>query len=461
MNQSVSLKEATWVWCRIAALSFGGPVGQISVMHRILVDEKKWVTEDQFLHALSYCMLLPGPEAQQLATYMGWLMHRTIGGLIAGLLFIVPGFVSILVLSIIYALYQDAPVLTGLFFGLNCAVIAIVMDAVQRIGRRVLVNKFSQMLAAASFVMIFCFAVPFPLILVAAAVLGAGCAKLDGSSVSSVAKDSPVAKENLAAASSGQVAAATETPFTRIHTGNGSHPTIGRAIRLLLTFAVIWFAPILLLAECFGPHSVFVTESIFFSKTAVITFGGAYAVLAHIAQQAVDNFHWLQPGEMLDGLGMAETTPGPLIMVVQFVGFMAAFRSGEFQSSVAAGILGAVVTTWVTFVPCFLWIFLGAPYVERLRGQKMLNAMMAAVTAAVVGVIVNLAVWFAMHTLFERHFTIRRWAVQLLLPDLRSIESAAVMITALAVVACFRFKAGTPWILAGCSLVGICVKLTG
>ena len=252
-----------------------------------------------------------------------------------------------------------------------------------------------------------------------------------------------------------------EKPLAEVHAGRLSHPTTGRALRLLLTFAVIWFAPIRLLSELFGPQSVFVTEAMFFSKTAVVTFGGAYAVLAHIAQQAVENFHWLQPGEMLDGLGMAETTPGPLIMVVQFVGFMAAFRSGEFQSSVGAGILGAVVTTWVTFVPCFLWIFLGAPYVERLRGLPTLNAMMAAVTAAVVGVIGNLAVWFAMHTLFERHFTVRSWALQLLLPDITSIDPAAAMITVLAVVACFRLKVGMPGILAGCSVVGLCMKLMG
>ena len=445
MNHPISLKEATWVWCRVAALSFGGPAGQIAVMHRILVDEKKWVTEEQFLHALSYCMLLPGPEAQQLATYIGWLLHRTIGGLIAGLLFILPGFVSIMALSIIYAVYQDTPVLTGLFLGLKCAVIAIVLEAVIRIGKRVLTDGFNRLLAMVSFALIFFLSIPFPLILIVAAIVGALRERFR--SVAAVhtvpettAVESVAGVENISL---------THSPVSP------SSPALGRSIRLILLFGVLWFTPTIILWQLFGADSVFVKESIFFSETAVVTFGGAYAVLAFIAQQAVDRFGWLDPGEMMDGLGMAETTPGPLIMVVQFVGFMAAFRHGQPDSPLLSGVLGAFIVTWATFVPCFLWIFLGAPYIERLRGLRILNAVMSAITAAVVGVIINLAVWFSLHTLFSRLISVSAGPFRLILADWSSPIPIAIAITLIAVVLTRCYAQGMAIVLAVCTALGI------
>ena len=385
-HQPVTLREAFWTWCRVAALSFGGPAGQIAVMHRILVDEKKWIGEERFLHALNYCMLLPGPEAQQLATYIGWLMHRTLGGLIAGTLFILPGFLAILALSIAYACYQDTSFVQAIFLGLKAAVMAIVFEAVLRIGKRVLKNSTMIALAAASFVAIFFFNVPFPMLILVAGLIG-----MIGSRVApqrflviGARNNSDVATESF------------QPPLV------SRRALLKRSLLVTTVCLLLWLGPVFVLHRQLGPDSVFTQEGIFFSKAAVVTFGGAYSVLAYIAQQAVEHYGWLQPGEMLDGLGMAETTPGPLIMVVQFVGFMGAYRHPGSLDPLTAGVLGSVLTTWVTFVPCFLWILLGAPYMERLRGNRLLGSALSAITATVVGVILNLAVWFCLHTLFAQ-----------------------------------------------------------
>jgi chromate transporter len=440
----VSLREAFPVWCRVAALSFGGPAGQIAVMHRILVEEKKWIDESRFLHALNYCMLLPGPEAQQLATYIGWLMHRALGGLMAGLLFILPGCIAILALSITYATYQNTDFVQALFYGLKPAVIAIVFEAVLRIGKRVLKNRTMASIAVASFTAIFVFEVPFPILVAAAAIIGGIGGKVWPSQFYVMRGHGNPAAETTDAAEAGATHVLDMTPV---------RPTLWRAVRISAIFLTLWFGPLVALDLLLGRDSVFVQEGIYFSKAAVVTFGGAYAVLAYIAQEAVDTFHWLLPGEMLDGLGMAETTPGPLIMVVQFVGFMGAYRHpGPFEP-LAAGILGSCITTWVTFVPCFFWIFLGAPYVETLRGNRLLASSLSAITAAVVGVVLNLAVWFSLNTLFplvdeQRVAGIRQ------LPDWTTLDVAALAIGLFACVLTFRWKAGMLTTLAACCALG-------
>lgn len=374
--------EAVRTWARIAGLSFGGPAGQIAVMHRILVDEKRWLGESRFLHALSYCTLLPGPEAQQLAVYVGWLMHGLRGGLVAGGLFVLPGFLSILALSYVYVLLGGVPVVEGLFFGLKAAVLAVVLQAVHRIGSRALKSPAMLALAAAAFVAIFAFAVPFPVILLVAGTIGfvggrAGWPGFQGGGGHGGAK--------------GEVVADAETVLGE---GLPAHArvTAGWSLRVSAIFLALWLIPVAALIVGLGPEHVFSRIAVFFSQMAVVTFGGAYSVLAYVAQQAVETYGWLQPEEMLDGLGMAETTPGPLIMVVQFVGFLGAYRDSGGLDPLLAATLAALLTTWVTFTPCFLWIFLGAPYVEALRGNRPLSAALAAITAAVVGVVLNLAV---------------------------------------------------------------------
>jgi len=433
---AVSLAEALPVWLRVASLSFGGPAGQIAVMHRILVEEKRWIGEERFLHALNYCMLLPGPEAQQLATYIGWLLHGVRGGLVAGLLFIAPGFFAIMALSIVYALYASAPVVVALFFGLKAAVLAIVVEAVVRIGRRALRNRAMVVLAAVAFVAIFFFAVPFPLIIVAAALIGLLLGRWQP------------------ALFAGAANAAGDTG-ARSHT----RPRRGWSLRVVLVCASLWSAPIALLAWTLGGTHVLVNEALFFSKAAVVTFGGAYAVLAYIGQQAVDVYGWLQPGEMLDGLGLAETTPGPLIIVVQFVGFLGAYRNPAPFDPLLAGVLGAVVTVWVTFVPCFLWIFLGAPYIEQLRGNRALTAALSAITAAVVGVVLNLAAWFGLHVAFATVNETNLFGMRLFVPLLSSANWASICLAAAAFVMVFRLRWGMAATLAACSVMGAAVQL--
>ena len=372
--------------CGSPLLSFGGPAGQIAVMHRILVEEKNWISESRFLHALNYCMLLPGPEAQQLATYIGWLMHRTAGGIMAGGLFILPGIIAIMGLSYIYAAYGNVGFVEALFFGLKAAVLAIVIQAVVRVGKRALRNRVMIALAAIAFVAIFFFNVPFPIIIIARR------------------RDRLFRREERPAgirrrrARRRQEAAAAVDSMLGEELPDHVRPSVARALKVSAVWLLLWLVPVAALLIGLGQANVFSQIALFFSKMAMVTFGGAYAVLAYVAQQAVEHYHWLQPREMLDGLGMAETTPGPLIMVLQFVGFMAAFRDPGTLSPMLAGTLGGLLATWVTFTPCFLWIFLGAPFIETLRGNKGLAGALTAITAAVVGVILNLSIWFALHT---------------------------------------------------------------
>jgi chromate transporter len=442
----VTLGEAARVWARIAALSFGGPAGQIAVMHRILVEEKRWIGEERFLHALSFCMLLPGPEAQQLATYVGWLMHRTRGGLIAGGLFVLPGLAAIMALSWLYAAFGRLAPVEALFFGLKAAVLAIVLDAVRRIGARALRNNAMRAIAAAAFFAIFFLGLPFPLIVLAAAILGYVGGRAGTAAFQAGGGHGPAG---------GGAAVADADTLLGETIPDHARASLSWSLRVSAIFLILWLAPVAALLAWLGPDDVFSRIALFFSQMAVVTFGGAYAVLAYVAQQAVGHYHWLSAGEMLDGLGMAETTPGPLIIVTQFVGFMAAFRQATGLSPLAAGTLGGLLTTWVTFTPCFLWIFLGAPWVERLRGSRALSAALAAVTAAVVGVILNLAIWFALHTLFAALVPVRAGPLAFDLPLLASVNLPALALTAAALVAMFRFPIGPLPVLAGCALAGM------
>jgi chromate transporter len=438
----VTFAEAFWVWCRVAALSFGGPAGQIAVMHRILVDEKRWVSENRFLHALNYCMLLPGPEAQQLAIYIGWLLHRTLGGIVAGTLFVLPGFISILALSILYTSYQDFALVQGLFYGLKPAVVAVVVEAVVRIGKRALKNRVMVLIAVAAFVAIFFFQVPFPLIVLAAGAIGFVGGRLWPATFVVIKGHAPSSD------------AANSHAITDDH-ANAVRPSIRRTLSMLLIWLTIWLAPVIAIYRLSGSDSVYTQESLFFSKAAMVTFGGAYSVLSYVADECVETYGWLKPGEMLDGLGMAETTPGPLIQVVQFVGFMGAYRHPGSLSPLAAGIAGSVITTWVTYAPCFLWIFLGAPYIETLRGRETLNAALSAVTAAVVGVILNLSIWFALHTLFGLVAEQHAFGIRLLVPDWSTIDVLSVAIACSALVAMFRFKIGMIPTLMAAAVIGV------
>ncbi|OJU20410.1 MULTISPECIES: chromate efflux transporter [unclassified Sphingomonas] len=450
-SHDITLGEAVRVWARIAALSFGGPAGQIAVMHRILVDEKRWIGEARFLHALNYCMLLPGPEAQQLAAYIGWLLHRTKGGLIAGGLFVLPGFVAILGLSYLYVLLGHTPLITGLFFGLKAAVLAVVVQAVVRVGSRALKNNVMRGVAAAAFVTIFFFNAPFPLIVLAAAVIGYLGGRLGLPAFSGGGGHGP---------SGGNVVHDRDTVLGE-DLPDHARPNLRWSLTISSVFLILWLAPVALLLALFGPSNVFSQIALFFSQMAVVTFGGAYAVLAYVAQEAVGTYGWLRPGEMLDGLGLAETTPGPLIMVTQFVGFLAAYRDAGVLQPLVAATLGAILTTWVTFVPCFLWIFAGAPFVERLRGNRALSAALGAITAAVVGVILNLAVWFGIHTLFRAVLRVHYAGLGFDVPVLASLDLAALLLALGAAIAVFRFKVGMIPVLATTSAVGVLLYLSG
>jgi chromate transporter len=446
--ENVSFREAVVVWARIGLLGFGGPAGQVALMHKELVERRRWIDEERFLHALNYCMLLPGPEAQQLAIYIGWLLHKTPGGLVAGVLFVLPGALAILVLSVLYAELRQLPAIAALFFGLKAAVVAVVVEAVLRIGKRALKSRVLIGVAASAFIALFLLHVPFPLIVLGAALFG-----LLGSRLRPQAFPAP-----KAAATSGEHVSLIEG-LARAGQLEHTRPNRARAWRVLMTCSLLWALPLLALGWGFGLDSVFVKEGLFFSQAAVVTFGGAYAVLAYIAQRAVSDYGWLLPGEMLDGLGLAETTPGPLILVVQFVGFMGAYRNPGVLPPLAAGVLGALVTLWVTFVPCFLWILLGAPYIEALRGRRSIHAALSAITAAVVGVILNLSLWFGLHVLFRR-VSERQWGpLHVLVPDPSSVDLAATILTALALLAMLRFKLGLPKTLAGCAGLGLAWRL--
>jgi chromate transporter len=425
----IPFSEATRTWARIGLLSFGGPAGQIAVMHRILVEEKRWISESRFMHALNYCMLLPGPEAQQLAIYVGWLLHGTRGGLVAGTLFVLPGFVAILALSIAYVLFQQHPLLHGVFLGLKVAVIALVIDALLRIGRRALHTPASRIVAGLAFVAIALLHIPFPLIVLGAGVLGLA-----------------LNRQRVFDESAGAIEMGPQPVVDAIAVSRAP-PTLARAVRIIAIWLPLWIAPVALCALLLGNTSVFTQLGGFFSKMAVVTFGGAYAVLTYVAQQAVERYAWITPTQMLDGLGLAESTPGPLILVVQFVGFLAAYQVAGSEHPLLAGTLGAILTVWVTFVPCFLWIFLGAPYVEALRGNRALASALGAITAAVVGVIANLALWFATHVLFAQ-------VSDAGMPDLDSLRVVPAILTAIALLLMFALRWNLARTLVTCAVLG-------
>ncbi len=444
-GHGISFAEAIRVWARVAALSFGGPAGQIAMMHRIIVEEKNWIGETRFLHALNYCTLLPGPEAQQLAIYIGWLMHKTRGGLVAGILFVLPGAIAIMALSWIYAIFGNVGAVQALFFGLKAAVLAIVLEAVLRIGRRALKNNVMVGLAAAAFIALFFFDAPFPLVILIAGVIGFVGGRSGWTAFQSGNGHGKVGGKQVADAD------------TALGEGVPAHarPSLSWSLKIAAVFLALWLIPVVGLLALLGQGNVFTDIAIFFSKMAMVTFGGAYAVLAYVAQQGVDHYGWLKPGEMLDGLGMAETTPGPLIMVTQFVGFMGAYRAPGVLNPLVAGTLGGLLTTWVTFVPCFLWIFLGAPFMETMRSNKALSAALSAITAAVVGVILNLAVWFALHVLFRELHEVSWLGMTLDVPVFNSVNIPSLVLTLGALLAVFRFKIGMIPVLAACSILGL------
>lgn len=425
-ENSIPFRDALRIWWKIGLLSFGGPAGQIALMHRLIVEEKQWLSEARFLHALNYCMLLPGPEAQQLATYVGWLLHGVKGGLVAGLLFILPGAVMILGLSWAYVLLGDVGAVEGLLFGLKAAVLAIVAQAMLRLSQKALKHGVAVALAVAGFLALFVFSLPFPLVVIGAGVIGWFLARHWDSQAPAAADIDVVVR-----------------PGTK---------------RAAIVAAALWLGTLVALLLLFGDDSVWTQVALFFSKLAVVTFGGAYAVLAYVAQQAVENYGWLNPGEMLDGLGLAETTPGPLILITQFVGFLAGFRDATGMHPLLGATLAALLTTWVTFLPCFVWIFAGAPYVEKLRGQPRLSAALGAITAAVVGVIANLALWFALNYLFAEQLTFSGFGMQVLLPDLRSFDMYAMILTAAALLLMFGRKVGLFPLLGMMSVAGIGVQ---
>ncbi len=436
----IPLREATRAWFAISLQTFGGPAGQIAVMQHKLVDEKRWIGQKRFLHALNYCMLLPGPEAQQLAIYVGWLLNGSLGGLIAGVLFVLPGVLALLALSALYVGAGSTALVAGLFAGLAPAVIAIVVQAVHRVGKRALHHPILVAMAVASFVALTVFKIAFPIVILVAGLLG----WLIGMRLPALAQ------------SKGHGATA-DGPEPLISDDALHHdaPSTSRGLKILVLGLALWFAPVGLAAVVFSRDSVFVDQGLFFSGAAVVTFGGAYAVLAYVAHQAVNVFGWLKAGEMVRGLALAETTPGPLIMVVQFVAFVGAYRSPGSLDPWVAAVLASLLVTWVTFVPCFLFIFLGAPYVERLRNNHHLTAALTGITAAVVGVIANLAVFFALHNLFDRSRALQWGPVDLDVPILSSWDPVAFAITAVALVLIFGRKWSTMRTLGVCAVLGL------
>ena len=424
MNKNITFGEALAFWLKLGFISFGGPAGQIAIMHRVVVDERKWIDEDRFLHALNFCVLLPGPEAQKLATYLGWLLHGTRGGLAAGILFVLPGALVMLALSLLYALGRGIPAVEGALFGIKAAVLVIVVEALLRIGKRALKTRFLVGVAAAAFIGIFFLGVPFPVIVLAAA--------------------------------------ATGFFVTRAPVGSPAEPVPGRwrhAAIATATGILLWWAPVALVLFALGGQHVLMDIGLFFSKLAVVSFGGAYALLAYMAQQAVETYHWMSAPEMVDGLGLAETTPGPLILVTQFVGFLGAYRDPAPFAPVGAGILGAALTTWVTFVPPMMLIFAGAPFVEQLRANQRLSGALAAITAAVVGVILNLTVWFALHVLFgevrEMHTGPLRWYAF----DPLALDLTVTALAALAAVLAFGLKRGLVELVLVMAALGVALRL--
>jgi chromate transporter len=437
----IPFRIALRTWFAISLQTFGGPAGQIAVMQRTLVDEKRWIGQRRFLHALNYCMVLPGPEAQQLAIYIGWLLNGTRGGLAAGTLFVLPGVVALLALSAIYVGFGTTTAVTAVFAGVAPAILAIVTQAVFRVGRRALAHPALVGVAVAAFLALAVFAVPFPLVIGAAALIGWGLGRWSPDSMS-VKADDDVDSESPAPL----------IPDAELHS---ERPSGVRALKVLSVGVLVWAAPIVVVLVTTGRDSVFTQQGLFFSGAAVVTFGGAYAVLAYVAQRAVEVYHWLAPGEMVRGLALAESTPGPLVMVLLFVAFVGAYRHpGDLNPWVAA-VIAALLTTWVTFAPCFLFIFLGAPYVERLRGNANLSAALTGITAAVVGVIANLAFYFAVHTLFSRSTVFSRGRVRMILPQLDTLRPIPCVIAALAAVMVFRLRWSVLRTLGVSALLGL------
>jgi chromate transporter len=439
-RELVPLGESLRYWARLGFINFGGPAGQIAIMHDELVDRKQWISNNRFLHALNYCMLLPGPEAQQLAIYIGWLLNGALGGVAAGILFVLPAFFLILGLSWTYAVHGDIGWIAAIFYGLQAAVIALVASAVVRVGFRALGNPLLAVIAAAAFVAIFLLDVAFPLIVIGAALIG-----LVGS------RFSPhwFSRREQGGSSPGHSILGDEVERP---SGDASWP---RTARVLAIGLAIWWGPLLAIVLARGADDTLGREAIFFSQAAMVTFGGAYAVLAYINQAAVQDFGWLEPGQMVTGLGLAESTPGPLIMVTEFVGFLAAYRFPGGLDPVLAGTLGASITVWATFAPCFLWIFLGAPYIERLYGNRALDGALSAVTAAVVGVILNLALTFGIAALFD---SVRQGTVAGMtfpLPEVDSLDGFALVLAVAGFIALWRFRANVLWIIGGSALAGL------
>lgn len=430
MLKRPTFREAFRFWVKLGFISFGGPIGQIAIMHTELVEQKRWISEERFLHALNYCMLLPGPEAQQLAIYVGWLLHRTWGGIVAGSFFVIPSIFVLIALSWIYVSFGTMPAISGLFYGLKAAVLAIVAWAVIRIGQKALKNEVMFSLAAMAFVGIYFLKISFPAIILSAGLIGFAGGKLwpkkfyvikghnDGTEATVISDDEPSAE----------------------HT----RPTLARAMKVLVVCLALWIGPLVLLALWRGTSDVFFEQGVFFSKAAMVTFGGAYAVLPYIAQAGIETYHWLQPGQMIDGLGLAETTPGPLIMVVAFVGYVGAWTKATGLSPEVAGIIGGLVATYFTFLPCFLWIFLGAPYIEQTRGNIQLTAALSAITAAVVGVVLNLAVFFGKHVLF---------------PETVPFDFVGFALAALTFIGLWKFKWEILYVVLGGAGVGLAYKL--
>jgi chromate transporter len=439
-RELVPLGAALRYWARLGFINFGGPAGQIAIMHDELVDKKRWISNDRFLHALNYCMLLPGPEAQQLAIYIGWLLNGNLGGIAAGIFFVLPAFFLILGLSWTYAVHGEIGWVAAVFYGLQAAVIALVAAAVIRVGSKALRNPLLVSIAAAAFVVIFFVKVPFPLIVLGAALIG-----LIGSRIA----------PDLFRTDGHGDGADDESILGDAVDERAPKASWGRTLRVVVIGLAVWWGPLLLVMALRGTHDTLSREALFFSQAAMVTFGGAYAVLAYINQAAVQHFGWLQPGEMVTGLGLAESTPGPLIMVTEFVGFLGAYHFPGELNPVVAGILGATVATWATFAPCFLWIFLGAPFIEQLRGNRALNGALSAVTAAVVGVILNLAVTFGIVALFE---TIRRGEVLKVtfpVPALSSVDVFALMLAVAGFVALWKYRLNVLWVVGGSAVAGL------
>jgi chromate transporter len=443
----VPFGAAVKAWFAISLQTFGGPAGQIAVMQRHLVDERRWIGQKRFLHALNYCMLLPGPEAQQLAIYVGWLLNGLRGGLVAGTLFVLPGAVALLALSAVYVQFGDTTVVTALFAGLAPAVVAIVAQAVWRVGGRALTNRILVGFAVAAFVGLAVFGVPFPLVIAAAAVAGWALHRWRSALIAS--RGGPPAGEDG------------PQPLISDDALHHDRPTARRTATILTVGLLAWFLPVALVAVVTGVGSVYTQQGLFFSGAAVVTFGGAYAVLAYVAQRAVEHYAWLSAGDMVRGLALAESTPGPLIMVVQFVAFLGAYHHPGTLDPWVAGIVASLLTTWVTFVPCFLFILLGAPYVERLRGNHALSAALTGITAAVVGVIANLGLYFAVHTLFANTRKVTGGPLHLQLPDLASVRVTPLAIAVVATVLIFALKWSVLRVLGICAALGLVAGLIG